>query len=78
MVTRELIDKLIGKRLTEVLLYAEAALPQSQFQAFRKLTLNQFGQGGLGKDLDQVFGEDRYHERQGMGGHRMSKRRSEP
>lgn len=56
MVTRELIEKLIGKRLSEVLLIAEAALPQSQFQAFRKLTLDQFGNSGLGKDLDEAFG----------------------
>jgi hypothetical protein len=78
MVTRELIEKLIGKRVNEVLLIAEASLPQTQFQAFRKLTLNQFGQNGLGKDLDEVFGEDRYQERQGMGRQRLCKKRSEP
>ncbi len=78
MVTRELIDKLIGKRVSEVLLIAQSALPQSQFQAFRKLTLNQFGDSGLGKDLDEVFGEKRYQERHGMGGNRLCERRSEP
>ena len=59
MVTRELIEELIRARLNQVLLVAEASLPESQFKAFRKLTLDQFGNSGLGKDLERIFGANR-------------------
>ena len=78
MVTRELIDELIRRRLNQVLLIGEASLPESQFRAFRKLTLDQFGKSGLEKDLERVF-EDRTDKgRQGLGRDRLRERRSEP
>jgi hypothetical protein len=55
MVTKERIEELIRARLNQVLLIAQASLPESQFQAFRKLTLDQFGMSGLGRDLERVF-----------------------
>jgi hypothetical protein len=57
MVTKERIEELIRSRLKHVLLVAEASLPASQFQAFRKLTLDQFGKSGLERDLERVFRE---------------------
>lgn len=37
-----------------VLQIAQAALPDSQYWAFRKLFLNEFGHCGLGMDLGQI------------------------
>jgi len=55
MVRQEDIERLINMRLNQVLLVAETALPPSQFQAFRKLTLNMFGKSGFGKELERVL-----------------------
>ena len=55
MVSKSEIERLINLRLNEVLLVAQAAFPESQFTAFRKITLNQFGKSGLSKDLDRLF-----------------------
>ena len=63
MVTKEDIERLINARLTQVLLVAETALPSNQFQAFRKITLNEFGNNGLGKELERLFGDKYYKAR---------------
>ncbi len=55
MVTRAQIEQLINTRLNRVLLYAETSLHPSQFQAFRKLTLDEFGKSGLAKELERIF-----------------------
>jgi hypothetical protein len=55
MVTKELLEQLINPHLNQVLLVAEAALSASQFQAFRKFVLNEFGKNGLGKELERVL-----------------------
>lgn len=55
MVTKEHIDNLINPRLNRVLLIVQTALPESQFQACRKLILDEFGKSGLGKELDRLF-----------------------
>lgn len=78
MVTKELVEKVIRERVGQVLLIAQACLPGSQFEAFRKLTLDQFGRSGLGKDLDRIFQDYRNLEWQGMGRNRLCERRSEP
>lgn len=67
MVTLEQIDSMIKNRLNRVLLFAEASLPQSQFKAFRKLTLDEFGNSGLGKELERVFDRHGRKERDGSG-----------
>jgi hypothetical protein len=59
MVTKERIEQLINPHINQLLLVAETALPPSQFQAFRKVTLNEFGNNGLGKELDKLF-KDKY------------------
>lgn len=61
--TKEDIDRLINIRLNQLLLVAETALPSKQFQAFRKITLNEFGNNGLGKELERLFGDKHYKER---------------
>jgi len=65
MIDRETYRKLISKRLTRLLYMAEAALPQNQYLAFRKLTLDEFGNNGLGKELDQIF-ESKRRDRAGI------------
>ncbi len=63
MVTRELLEQIINSHLNQVLLVAEAALSASQFQAYRKFVLNEFGKNGLGKELERVFKEEQREER---------------
>ena len=55
MVKKAQIEQLINTRLNRVLLYAETSLHPSQFQAFRKLTLDEFGNSGLAKELERIF-----------------------
>ena len=63
MVTREQIQELINPHLNKVLLIVQSSLPQSQFKAIRKLILDEFGNSGLGKELDRVFNKKNYKER---------------
>jgi hypothetical protein len=56
----------LNARKAKVLLIAEAALPQSQYQAFRKLFLNEFGQGGLEGELVRVITESNKEDRHGQ------------
>ena len=44
----------VNARMNQVLQIAQAALPDSQYWAFRKLFLNEFGHCGLGMDLGQI------------------------
>ena len=71
MVTREVIERLINARLNQILLIAESSLSATQYQAFRKLTLNEFGRNGIGKDLDRLFGSTT--ARHGTGRNRLGK-----
>ena len=66
MVTKEAILPLVNARLNRVLLIAQAALPEHQFEAFRRLILDEFGRAGLIRDLDTILGEPR-QERHGPG-----------
>ena len=61
MVTKEHIEQLINPRINRVLLYVEAALSASQFKACRKLILDEFGNSGLGKDLERMLGSQERH-----------------
>ena len=66
MLTKEAILPLVNARLNRVLLIAQAALPEHQFEAFRRLILDEFGKAGLIRDLDTVLGDYR-QERHGPG-----------
>ena len=65
MVEREDIERLLNARLSQILLIAESSLSANQYQAFRKLTLNEFGRNGIGKDLDRLFGINTARHRTG-------------
>lgn len=57
MVTLSTILALLNQRKNRVLRYAEAALPESQFRAFRGLFLDEFGREGLEKELERLLAE---------------------
>jgi len=46
-----LMLELLNARKNRVLLVAQAALPESQFSAFKKLFLDEFGRNGLEGEL---------------------------
>jgi hypothetical protein len=68
VVAAETIREVLNVRKRRLLLFAEAALPQGQFQAFRKLVLDELGNTGLEQDLLRVVAEMRQKERHGLGG----------
>lgn len=59
MVSRDDITALVNARLNRVLRVAEAALSDAQFRAFRRVTLDEFGRDGLGRDLARLLGDQR-------------------
>lgn len=61
----EAIVAALNSRMKHILLVAEAALPQPQFEAFRKIALDQFGRSGFQGDLEKVLAE--HQDRNGMG-----------
>jgi hypothetical protein len=68
MVTREHLVKLINARLTRVLGVVELCVPEGKFPLCRKLILEEFGDHGLGKDLDGLLGSGQGREGHGAGG----------
>ena len=55
MIDSRTIIGAIKPRVAQVLTIAEAALPASQFTAFRKLVLDQFGRQGLESELQELI-----------------------
>ncbi len=68
VVIDQVIRELLNLRKRRLLLFAEAALPLTQFVAFRKLLLCELGEKGLEQDLVRVVAEIRQKERYGVGG----------
>lgn len=67
MVTKEQILELFRTSfLSPVLRFAEAALPERQYLAYRRLVLDQ--SAGFGRELDKLFPEGKQRDRQGTGG----------
>lgn len=57
--------ELINARKNRALLLAEASLPESQYRAFRKLFLCEFGDKGLEGELQRIYAEHRKPDRNG-------------
>lgn len=75
MVSVLAIEELLGERKNRVLTCAEAALPASQYKAFRKFFLDEFGKNGFGKDLDRLFASSSHSlEPHGSGRNRLRKK----
>ncbi|MBS0299186.1 hypothetical protein [Nitrosomonas sp.] len=66
MVALQEILKRLDQSKNETLLLAQSSLPQSQFEAFRKIFLNIFGKNGLEKELARLYAEDRKQDRNGQ------------
>lgn len=67
MVTLQALLDLLSHRKNRVLLLAQSSLPDSQYQAFRRLFLDEFGKSGLERELARVFVEDGDKDRHGQG-----------
>ena len=59
----QVILELLNARKNRVLLVAQASLPESQFKAFQQIFLDEFGKGGLEKELERVIAEKQHKER---------------
>lgn len=59
----QMILGLLNARKNRVLLVAQSSLPESQYKAFRQIFLDEFGKGGLERELEGVFAEDHREER---------------
>lgn len=59
------IKSLINARKNRVLTIAQAALPDSQYQAFKKLFLDEMGERGLERDLEVLLNKQNGVERDG-------------
>ena len=57
-VKQEDVELLLNDLRCQILLVAESSLPATQFKAFRRITLNAFGNNGIGKELDRLFGNN--------------------
>ena len=47
----------VNARKNRALRYAETALPESQFRAFRGLFLDEFGRNGLESELERIVAD---------------------
>lgn len=56
---------LINARKSKALLLAESSLPESQFKAFRKMFLMEFGDKGLEGELQKLYAEEYKMDRNG-------------
>ena len=52
-----ILQNAINARKTRVLRYAQAALPESQFHAYRGLLLDEFGRNGLEVELERIVAD---------------------
>ena len=64
MVNQTQLKEMINERLTRILLVAQTALHDNQFQAFRRIVLDEFGRNGLEKELEKL-------ERHGTGRNKL-------
>ena len=70
MVSKIHVLELVNRRVTRILLVAQAALSSSQFQAYRTVVLNEFGRNGLVAELDRLDGQAESAEWDGQGRNR--------
>lgn len=56
------IERCISKCQGRILTLAQAALPDSQYQAFRTLVLDEFGKRGLASELDKLFADSKHKQ----------------
>lgn len=59
----QIIVDLLNARKKQTLLFAQSSMTESQFKAFRRLFLNEFGKSGFEKELARVLAEKQRKER---------------
>lgn len=55
----------INVRKRRILEVAESSLPESQFRAFRRIFLYEFGEQGLEGELQKIYAENQLGKRNG-------------
>jgi len=74
---QQILD-LLNRRKKQVLLIAQAALPEHQFGAFRQLFLDEFGKSGLEAELARLFADSSPQDRQGTSRNTLCKKAGVP
>lgn len=67
MVALQTILALVNAKKGQILLFAQGCLPESQFRAYRKHVLDQFGEKGLEGELKKIYTDALNGERYGNG-----------
>lgn len=62
----QMIKDLLNTRKNRVLTIAQSSLPEHQFQAFKKLYLDEMGDRGFEKELKQLLDKHRGMDRDGL------------
>ena len=68
MVAREKIQRVISPRLNRVLTALELSVSKEKYLICRKVILDEFGNTGLVRDLEDLLGGNGKQEREGSGG----------
>ena len=68
MVNKEDIKTLINPRLNRVLTAVELSVPKDKYGTCRKVILDEFGNSGLVRELEELFGSSGTTDMQGSGG----------
>ena len=66
VVALQTLIALINARKNKALLLAESSLPESQFKAYRKIFLMEFGEKGLEGELQKLYAEQNKEGRNGQ------------
>ncbi len=67
MVNKEDIKTLINPRLNRVLTAVELSVPKDKYGTCRKVILDEFGNSGLVRELEELLGGSSSKDRQGSG-----------
>ncbi len=66
--SKEDIKTLINPRLNRVLTAVELSVPKDKYGTCRKVILDEFGNSGLVRELEELLGGSGNKDRQGSGG----------
>ncbi|HJW54154.1 MAG TPA: hypothetical protein VJ577_02680 [Burkholderiaceae bacterium] len=78
MIDFNAIRQALNSRKSKLLDMAQAAFPQSQYIAFRKLLLNELGKQGFEQDLERILAEGSRQHKERAGQADMSKKGGAP
>lgn len=67
VISLQTLLKLLDAKKGSILLFAQGCMTDSQFEAYRKFVLNQFGDRGLAGELKRIYLGESNGERNGNG-----------